>query len=112
VKKEDDKRVGILAVEILEAKPNSMFTEEQRATVRFLRFNRRVRCAECGKRLKVMWTMVCEFYAYDFNAPGPVMLEPEKKHAPLTAVCGDHPLAPAWPKEIPVKTLAKAESCG
>jgi hypothetical protein len=54
VKKEDDKRVGILAVEILEAKPNSMFTEEQRATVRFLRFNRRVRCAECGKRLKVM----------------------------------------------------------
>jgi hypothetical protein len=56
--------------------------------------------------------MLCEFYAYDFNAPGPVMLKPEKKHAPLTAVCGDHPLAPAWPKEIPVKTLAKAESCG
>ena len=111
MKKEDDKRVGILAVEILEARPNPMFTEEQRAAVRFLRFNRKVRCVECGKRGTLIWTMLCEFRAYDFNAPGIVMPEPKKKYAPLTAVCGDHPLAPAWPDEALTIPPAETESC-
>jgi hypothetical protein len=89
----------ILYVQILEAKPNKMFTEEQRAAVRFLRFNRAVPCTECGKRRKVMWTMLCEFRAYDFNAPGLVLPKPKKVHKPMDEVCGDHPLAPAWPEE-------------
>lgn len=89
----------ILVVEILEAKPNKMFTEEQRAAVRFLRFNHAVSCLECGKRRRVMWTMLCEFYAYDFDAHPFTLVTPEKKHPPLAAVCGDHPLAPAWPEE-------------
>jgi hypothetical protein len=89
---------GILAVEILEAKPNPMFTEEQRAAIRFLRYNRTVPCAECGKRRKGMWTMLCAFRAYDFYASVVVLQTPEKTHAPLTPVCSDHPLGPAWPK--------------
>ena len=87
----------ILHVEILEAKPNQMFAEAQRQAIRFLRFNRSVPCTECGKRRRVMWTMLCEFYAYDFNTPGFTLVKPDKKHPPLDAVCGAHPLAPAWP---------------
>jgi hypothetical protein len=99
MKRKKEKVPEILAVEIVEAKPNKMFSEEQRAAVRFLRFNQTVPCAECGKRRKVMWTMLCEFYAYNFNAPALVMPKPEKKQPPLAAVCGCHPLAPAWPEE-------------
>lgn len=44
------KPVELLQVQILEAKPNKMFTEAERRAVRFLRFNRTVQCAECGRR--------------------------------------------------------------
>jgi hypothetical protein len=93
------KKREILVVQILEAKPNPMFTEEARVAVRFLRFNQAVPCAECGKRRKVMWTMLCEFYAHSLSAPGLPVLGKGKKHAPLTPVCGDHPLGPAWPED-------------
>jgi len=86
----------ILFVQVLEARPNKLFTEEQRAAVRFLRFNRAVLCTECGKRRKAMWTMLCEFRAYDMDAGG---LIPKKVHKPLDAVCEDHPVAPAWLEE-------------
>jgi len=80
----------LLVVEILEAKPNKMFTEEQRSWVRFLRYNRWIKCAECGKKRKVMWTMLCTFVAHNF---GPfTMTQSEKVHMPLTPVCGEHPL--------------------
>jgi hypothetical protein len=98
--KKPSKKREILVVQILEAKPNPMFTEEQRAAVRFLRFNQTVPCAECGHRRKVMWTMLCEFYAHSLSAPpGLPVLGKGKKHAPLTPVCGDHPLGPAWPED-------------
>lgn len=87
----------ILVVQILEAKPNAMFAEEQRAAIRFLRFNQWVRCQECGRRKKVMWTMVCEFYAHSM---GQLTVEKSMKiHKPLDEVCQDHLLAPAWPEE-------------
>ena len=101
------KKREILFVQILEAKPNPMFTEEQRAAVRFLRFNQTVPCAECGKRRKVMWTMLCEFHAHSLSGPGLYLPKTTaKKHAPLTPVCGDHPLGPAWPEDE-TKTEAK-----
>ena len=87
----------ILVVEILEAKPNPMFSEEQRAAVRFLRFNQTVACRECGKRRKVMWTMLCEFYVHSMGQYS--VTESGKKHKPLDEVCGDHLLAPAWPDD-------------
>lgn len=87
---------GILCVEILEAKPNKLFTEEQRQCVRFLRFNRRVQCAECGsKRCRVLWTMLCEFKALTMGTL--IAIESKRIHPPLTPVCGEHPIAPAWP---------------
>lgn len=98
-KKKAAKKEELLCVEVLEAKPNSLFSEVERSWIRFLRYNRSVACTECGKRRRVMWTMLCEFYAYDMNAHGFALVTPEKKHPPLEPVCGEHPLAPAWPKK-------------
>lgn len=82
----------LLWVEVLEAKPNKMFTEELRQAVRFLRYSRAVACAECGKKQRILWTMICSFRAMNTRtfvmAPGPVRM-------PLTPICQDHPLAPA-----------------
>ena len=86
----------LLAVYIGEAKPNPMFTEEQRATVRFLTYNKSVRCAECGKRTKYHWTALYEFEAVSLGEP----LVPVRSglvHPPLTPVCGNHPISPAFP---------------
>lgn len=87
----------ILTVEVLEAKPNKLFTEEQRQAVRFLRYSRTVRCQECGKKRKVMWTMLCEFYAHSMGEF--TVVKSGRKHNPLAGVCGSHLLAPAWPEE-------------
>ena len=86
------KKQELLWVDVCEAKPNKLFTEEQRQTVRFLRYSRTVPCAECGKKRKVMWTMLCQFIA---TSMGQFALhESGKSHAPLTPVCGDHPIGP------------------
>jgi hypothetical protein len=75
-----------------------MFSEEQRAAVRFLRFNQWLPCRECGRRRKVMWTMLSEFYAHSMGAGSLGIQRSAHKHPPLDAVCGDHLLAPAWPE--------------
>lgn len=93
---------SILAVQILEAKPNKLFTEEQRAAVRFLRFNQWVPCRECGRRRKILWTMLCEFYAHSMGKQIGIE-ESTKKHQPLEEVCANHLLAPAWPQKNPRK---------
>lgn len=92
----------LLKVEILDAKPNPMFSEAQRKLVRFLRFSRSVRCAQCGKKLRIHWTMLCQFIpqvGFGKNDKPTFALQPGKSLAPLTPVCGDHPLAIAWPDE-------------
>jgi len=92
------KNTRLLVVEILEAKPNKMFTEDQQRAVRFLRYNRWIACAECGKKRKVMWTLLCEFVAHNM---GPFTLRQSGKvHAPLTPVCGEHPLGLPSAKEL------------
>ncbi len=96
---------ALLQVQILEAKPNVLFTEEQRRAVRFLHFNRTVPCTECGKRRRSMWTMLYEFYAHSMGQVG--IRKSPKKHKPLDEVCGDHLLAPAWP-EASVAEIDKA----
>ena len=86
-----------LVVQLIEAKPNKMFTEEHRALVRFLRFNRSVACAECGRKGKVRWTMFCSFQAWSM-----AMIVPKKSgkvHLPLTPVCTSHLLAPEFDEE-------------
>jgi len=85
----------ILYVQICEAKPNKLFSEETRQSIRFLRFNRRVTCAACGKKVLIPWTMICQFKASDMT--GFTMRDYPQSFAPLTPVCGDHPIHPDWP---------------
>ena len=93
-----------LTVEILEVAPNPAFTDEQRAWVRFLRYSRKVPCAECGKRRRILWTMLCEFRAPTLR-PGDFVVRADEGavHPPLAGVCQDHPLAIAWPEKEPAK---------
>jgi hypothetical protein len=80
----------LLWVDIYEAKPNPMFTEDMRQMIRFLRYNRKIPCAACGKKTKKMWTMLCSFTAADF---GKFALKRfPKTFDPLTPVCDAHPL--------------------
>ena len=79
-------------VQILEAKPNKMFSEAHRQLVRFLRYSEYVRCAECGHRKRTLWTMLCSFQALDM-----AMIVPKRSgriHLPLTPVCQTHLMAP------------------
>jgi hypothetical protein len=83
-----------LAYEVLmfEAKPNKMFPDWLTARVRFLRFRKAVVCAECGRKRKHHWTLLCAFQAHTMAKFIPA--KSGKVHAPLTAVCRDHLLAP------------------
>lgn len=81
-----------LWVEILEAKPNKLFTEAQRQAVRFLRYSRRIPCTQCKKKRKIMWTMLCEFKAQSMGHI--TLVDGETIHPPLTPVCDEHPLQP------------------
>ena len=71
---------------------NPMFTEERRRLIRFLRYDKSVPCAECGKRNKAHWSMLCTFIAKSMG--NSFFLESGKVHMPLTPVCQDHLLAP------------------
>jgi hypothetical protein len=84
----------ILGVQILEAKPNPMLTEEERQLIRFLRFNRHVPCVACGKKARIMWTALYQFKAGDMQNSSFTLRYYERSFAPLTPVCQDHPLAP------------------
>lgn len=95
----------VLQVRLSEAKPNKLFSEDERSLVRFLRYNLPVECAECGRRGKSMWTSRASFQAMDMKGSfGVLRSATGKVHAPLTPVCGSHPLAvaempPLLPKE-------------
>jgi hypothetical protein len=85
-------KLSTLWVSIREAKPNKMFTEQQTAAVRFLVYNKPVVCAECGKKTKKMWTMLCQFEAP--TMANIALAESGKIYMPLAPVCFDHPLQP------------------
>ena len=84
------------AVEIFEARPNRMFTEEQRSVVRFLRYSTAVPFAECGRKSKTHWTLLISFKAKTMAAIIPK--DSGKVHMPLTPVCRSHLLGPAGEK--------------
>jgi hypothetical protein len=84
---------AINAVQIFEARPNRMYTEEQRAIVRFLRYSKAVPCAECGRKSKTHWTLLLSFKAKTMAAIIPT--DSGKVHMPLTPVCRNHLLGPA-----------------
>jgi hypothetical protein len=70
-----------------------MFTEEHRASIRFLQYSQLVACSECGRRSKTHWTALYSFEAQSF---GFLVLERfGKVHRPLDPVCRSHILAMA-----------------
>jgi hypothetical protein len=81
---------AMVGVQILEAKPNKLFTEEQREIVRFLRYTSAVPCAECGKRRKLHWTLLWSFKAKTMPKRAFVLQDSGKIHLPLTPVCTSH----------------------
>jgi len=86
---------NVLQVSLHEAKPNPLFSEAQRATVRFLRYSRAVPCAECGRKSKSHWTSLFSFEAMDAQGRSFVLRSKTGKvHPPLAPVCGRHPMAP------------------
>ena len=85
------KEKQILYVTISEANPNKLFTEEQRRSILFLIYNKKIACAECGRKVKKMWTMLCQFKAVTMTD---TLDESVKSHPPLTPVCDEHPLSP------------------
>jgi hypothetical protein len=97
-----------LMVALYEARPNKLFTEEHRRTVRFLRYNQLVACSECGRRSKTHWTVLFSFEAQSLG-----FLVPKrsgKVHRPLDPVCRSHILALApWtsPPAAPRKRKSK-----
>jgi len=91
---------NFLAVEILEAKPNRMFSEDMRQLIRFLRYNQPVPCQACGKKARIHWAFLAEFDAIDFGRSQFVATSFGKAFAPLTPVCQDHPLQPPLKKDV------------
>ena len=88
-----------LWVGLYEARPNKMFIEEQRSTVRFLRYSQLVACSECGRRSKTHWTVL---YSFEAQSLGFVVPKRSGKiHRPLDPVCRSHILALAHWKPPP-----------
>jgi hypothetical protein len=85
------------AVELIDAKPNNLWSEAARASVRFMRFYEvgepvRVACAHCGKKKTVLWTQLCSFRIAE-----PLTFRLKKSdtvYPPLTPVCQTHIMAP------------------
>lgn len=81
-----------------EAKPNPLFTDEQTALVRFIKFQQPVACAHCNRKRKAHWTSLVPFRAIDMDGPGqknPFVLNTKEGPllSPLTPVCHKHILA-------------------
>lgn len=98
----------VLKVDMYEARQNPMFTEQQRQTVRFLRYSHPVECAECGRRSRRHWTSLFSFQAMDMNGTSFVLGSASGKvHPPLTPVCGAHPMGAAVMPPLPPRKRKK-----
>lgn len=103
----------VLQVRIFEARPNKLFSDEHRASVRFLRYSQPVECAECGHRSKSHWTSLWSFKAMDVKGSQFVLRSATGTvHAPLTPVCGTHPLAVAEMPPLPPRVRKRRKIAG
>lgn len=97
----------IVQVQVLEARSNPLYTDEQRALVRFLRYTAPVPCAECGTRSRHHWTMRVSFTAARLTPGTMTLVESGTVHLPLAPVCRAHPLAPAALPAAPKRARAQ-----
>jgi len=82
-----------MKIKYYEAKDNQLFPPEITMLIRFLRPEKAIKCAVCGKKRKLLWTMLVPF-------KGQIMLqfsmEPSDELAALTPICDDHPITPMF----------------
>lgn len=71
--------------------PNPLWPDEIRLLIRFRVHPKRVKCAICDRKMKVMWTMLCPFVAHSMTG---FTMVPSDPLQPLAEVCADHPIAP------------------
>jgi hypothetical protein len=83
-----------LVVDVIAPKPNPLFTPEHTALVKFLRYSgEKVKCAHCGRRKSILWTMLCSFKVADMKKNSFVLKREPTVYPPLTGVCQTHMMA-------------------
>ncbi len=80
-------------VEYFLAGDNPMFPPIMTAMIRFARYEKPVRCAHCGKKRKLHWTMLVPFWPQEMG--GFAVSDGEFMEA-LTPVCREHPMSPQF----------------
>lgn len=82
-----------MKIEYYEAKENQMFSSEVTMLIRFVRPEKAMKCAVCGKKSKHLWTMLVPFKGqtmHQFSMTASDELEA------LTPICDDHPMVPVF----------------
>lgn len=75
-------------IEVFDAKPNPMFSPELTAVTKFLRYEKAVPCAFCGRKSRYHWTTLIKFKAGEM---GPFAIRwSETAFEPMTPVCRGH----------------------
>ncbi len=84
------------------AKDNPMFPPEFTLMVRFVRPEKAMKCAMCGKKTKKLWTMLVPFKPQNMQQ---FKMDSGDELKALTVVCEKHPMAPTF--SALAKTLDK-----
>jgi hypothetical protein len=77
-----------------EAADNPMFSQVQRACVRFVQYKESVPCVLCGRRSKYHWTCVVRFKAANINDHAFALKLSKNWFVAGAPVCRDHPTQP------------------
>lgn len=80
-------------IKYYEAKDNPMFPPEITMMIRFIRPEKRIKCAVCGKKRKKLWTMLVPFKGQTMQ---PYVMIPSDELNALTPICEDHPMIPMF----------------
>lgn len=89
-----------MKIKYLLAEDNPMFPSELKFLIRFVRPEKEMKCAMCGKKTKKLWTMLVPFRPQNMNQ---FALVPSDELKALTAVCEDHPLSPIFAELSEIK---------
>jgi len=82
-----------MEIKYYETKDNPMLPPEITMLIRFVRPEKAIKCAVCGKKRKKLWTMLVPFRG---QTTLQFSLEPSDELAALTPICDDHPMAPVF----------------
>lgn len=80
-------------IQYYEAEENQMFSPALTMLIRFVRPEKAIKCAICGKPRKKLWTMLVPFRGQEMHQF--TMAQSDELEA-LTPICEDHPLVPVF----------------